>query len=83
MFDHVDTQLKSFLTLQKQQNEMLQNARDEASHSQGLKIATNMLKDLDLLIKSTTDLAGCLIDNYKQKDREVNKLNSELAAGTS
>lgn len=83
MFDHIDTQLKSFLTLQKQWNEMLQNERDDASHSQSLKISTNMMKDLDLLVKSASDLVSCLIENYKQKERDVSKLNDELAAGTS
>ena len=62
---------------------MLQNERDDASHSQSLKISTNMMKDLDLLIKSASDLVSCLIENYKQKEREVSKLNNELAAGTS
>lgn len=42
-----------------------------------------MLKDLELLTKSTNDLTSCLIGNYKQRDRQVTKLNDELATGTS
>ena len=42
-----------------------------------------MLKELDLLFKSTNDLALCVIANYKSKDREFNDLGNNLTAETN
>jgi hypothetical protein len=42
-----------------------------------------MLKELELLFKSTNDLTNCVIANYKIKDREVNELNNNLVSETN
>lgn len=42
-----------------------------------------MLKELELIYKSTNDLTSCVVANYKQKDREHNELTNNLAAETN
>jgi len=42
-----------------------------------------MLKELELLFKSTNDLTNCMIANFKSKDRDMNELGNNLAAETN
>ena len=42
-----------------------------------------MLKELELLFKSTNDLTNCMIANFKTKDRDMNELGNNLAAETN
>ena len=42
-----------------------------------------MLKELELVFKSTNDLTNCIIANYKQKEREINEISNNLATETN
>jgi hypothetical protein len=42
-----------------------------------------MLKELELLFKSTNDLTNCMIANFKSKERDINDLGNNLTAETN
>ena len=42
-----------------------------------------MLKELELIFKSTNDLTNCLIANFKTKDREIKEVGNNLTAETN
>jgi hypothetical protein len=42
-----------------------------------------MLKELELLFKSTNDLTNCLIANFKSKEHDLSEIGNNLAAETN